>query len=74
LQDVFERIGGIEEFQIHNISSSVVRVNLVVPHKPARCAITQKLQRWWGNNVEVHFVAMDELKKVGWQEKFRYLV
>jgi len=49
-------------------------LNLVVPHEPAREAIVERLKSWWGDHVEVRFITLDDLEKVGWREKFRYLI
>ena len=74
LQDVLDRLGNIVEFQVYNKTSDVIVLHLVVPHEPAREGIVSRLKSWWGDHVEIKFIDLDDLEKVGWREKFRYLI
>lgn len=74
LQDVLDRIGNIVEFQVYNKTADTIVLHLVVSHTPAQEAIVSRLKSWWGDHVEVKFIDLNELEKVGWREKFRYLI
>ena len=73
VQDVLDRVGGIQEFQIErNGGSPVFRL---VPEQGADCAgILQRISDWWGDSVRVEFITPSDLKLQGWRSKFRHIV
>lgn len=72
IQDLLDRVGGIIEFQVE-ITNNKTILCLVVPDKTQEDRIKQKLEFWW-KNIEIKFVELYELKKVGWRDKFRYVI
>ncbi|WP_152055357.1 glycosyltransferase [Aliarcobacter butzleri] len=72
IQDLLDRVGGIIEFQVE-ITDNETILCLVVPDKTQENRIKQKLESWW-KNIEIKFVELYELKKVGWRDKFRYVI
>ncbi len=73
LQDLLDRIGGIDEFQVvarpHN-----TLLRLVVPDAALQQAISQRVAGWWGDAVELEFVGFDGLVRRGWRGKFHHLI
>lgn len=74
VQDLLDRLGGIEEFQISREPSGNVLLRLVVPDIERRAGIAERIQGWWPSSVRVEFVTFDQLVRTGWRGKFRYLV
>ena len=72
IQDLLDRVGGIIEFQVE-ITDNKTILFLVVPDKTQEDRIKQKLESWW-KNIEIRFIELYELKKVGWRDKFRYVI
>jgi phenylacetate-CoA ligase len=73
LQDVLDRLGGIDEFQVVR-RSGVPLLRLVVPEPQRRQAVTQRIKAWWGDAIELEFTDFDGLARHGWRSKFRHLV
>lgn len=74
IQDMLDhRIGGIQEFQIDiRTSPTVLRV---VPESNANVDdIRNKIQAYWPNGFDVHFVTHDAFVRVGRHAKFRHVV
>lgn len=73
IQDVLERVGGIREFQIQlRIDKPVLRL---VPEEGADTnAIRQRIASWWADAVDVEFIALNALIRVGARQKFRHVV
>lgn len=74
LQDLLDRIGGIIEFQVEQCDDDKIKLYLVVPDANLHPHITQQLFSWWKKEVEVEFIELNQLKKVGWRDKFRYVI
>lgn len=75
LQDLLDRLGGIEDFQcVQPAAGGPLRINLVVPDEGRHQALRDRVRQWWGEHVELHFVARSELVRVGHRGKYRYLV
>lgn len=72
IQDLLDRVGSIIEFQVE-ITDNKTILCLVVSDKTQEDRIKQKLEFWW-KNIEIKFVELYELKKVGWRDKFRYVI
>jgi len=73
LQDLLDRIGGIDEFQIEQRAHSSL-LRLVVPDLDHRPAVSRRIEQWWGDAVELEFTDFGGLARGGWRSKFRYLV
>ena len=74
IQDLLDRIGGIEEFQVeqHAVSKILLRI---VPCPWANTEdIDRRLNSWWGDSVNTEFTDYNGLKRSGWRGKFQYLV
>ncbi|MCA9100184.1 MAG: hypothetical protein R3C10_17330 [Pirellulales bacterium] len=74
LQDVFDRLGGIEEFQFQQQAEGRLTVRMVVPDVTRHAPISAQLRAWWGDGVRVEFCDFDGLRRTGWRGKFRHLV
>jgi len=74
LQDLLDRLGGIDEFQVEQRSHSRLLLRLVVPNAERQVDIARQLHAWWGEKVELEFTTLDRLTRQGWRGKFRYLV
>jgi phenylacetate-CoA ligase len=74
IQDLLDRVGGIDEFQVETRNGGPLLLRLVVPDHGARDALRERIKGWWGDDVEVEFTDLTDLKRVGSQGKFRYLV
>lgn len=74
LQDLLDRIGGIVEFQVYNKTENSIVLRLVAPNEAIHDSVVSRLKSWWGEHVDVEFIGLDDLEKVGWREKFRYLI
>ena len=74
LQDLLDRIGGIDEFQVEQRSSGSSLLRLVVPDAAQRDAVSLRVRQWWGDDVQLEFTDFDGLVRGGWRNKFRYLV
>jgi len=73
IQDVLDRVGGIQEFQIDmHFSPPVLRL---VPEVGAnQNEILTRLNGWWQDSFEMRFVQHDELVRVGHRSKFHHVV
>jgi phenylacetate-coenzyme A ligase PaaK-like adenylate-forming protein len=74
LQDILDRIGGIIEFQVEIIGDGKIKLYLVAPDNNQHESIIHRLNTWWVDHVCVEFIELHELKRVGWRDKFRYLI
>ncbi len=73
LQDLLDRIGGIDEFQVEQRAHSSL-LRLVVPDLGHRPTVSRRIEQWWGDAVELEFTDFGGLARGGWRSKFRYLV
>ncbi|MBD2257266.1 phenylacetate--CoA ligase family protein [Pseudanabaena sp. FACHB-2040] len=74
LQDLLDRLGGIDEFQLEQVGPERCLLRLVLaPHADPE-QIQQRVTAWWGEHVALEFVTFNDLKRVGWRSKFRHLV
>jgi phenylacetate-CoA ligase len=74
IQDLLDRIGGIDEFQVEQQSNDDLLLWLVAGDSARHGAIKQLIHSWWPTGIEVHFTDFGGLKREGWREKFRYVV
>lgn len=74
VQDLLDRIGGIEEFQMEQQAYGKIMLRLVLNNDHSPDAIEGRLRSWWGDHIDVEFTCYNGLKRVGWRGKFRYLV
>ena len=74
VQDVLDRIGGVQEFQIINSDNSKMKLSLVPEAAANHEEIIIKVKNYWGDAFDVVFVDYADLVTVGWRDKFRYVV
>ena len=74
IQDVLDRAGGIQEFQLVIRSGQVALLKLVLEPWAVADNIEASLLKWWKGGVEIDFVENVDLERVGWREKFRHVV
>lgn len=74
LQDLLDRLGGVDEFQVVERTGRPPLLRLVVPDPDRRPVLEARLHAWWGDAVEPAFVTLPELRRVGERNKFRYKV
>jgi phenylacetate-CoA ligase len=74
IQDLLDRIGGIDEFQVEQLIDGKLLLRLVPSNGAASEMLESRIRSWWGDKVEFQFADFAGLKRVGWQGKFRYLV
>lgn len=73
VQDVLDRIGGVQEFQI-DLRETPAKL-LIVPEAGADTQmILAKLQGWWHGGVCVEFGTHADLVRIGHRSKFRHVV
>lgn len=72
IQDLLDRVGSIIEFQIEMTDDNTI-LYLVVPDQTQTDRIKETLESWW-ESIDIKFVELHQLKKVGWRDKFRYLI
>ena len=73
LQDVLDRLGGIDEFQVVRREGAPL-LRLIVPDEAHRGEISQRIESWWGNGVQLEFTDFDGLARRGWRSKFCHVV
>ncbi len=73
LQDVFDRIGGVDEFQVVQTGNASL-LRLVVPDEQHREAVAQRVHSWWGDDLQLEFTDFEGLVRRGWRSKFRHLI
>ncbi len=75
LQDAFDRIGGVAEFQIAIRTSGRRVLNIVLEDLSKQDAIVAKAKELFsGEDIPVKFVKLEDLIRIGWRDKFRYVV
>ena len=73
VQDILDRVGGIQEFQI-DLRHTLPKL-LLVPEVSAKPdEIKARLQGFWADALEILFVGHDDLIRVGHRAKFRHVV
>ena len=73
IQDVLDRIGGIQEFQIDlRKTPTVLRI---VPEPIADVEkICERIKGWWKDSFDIEIVGHGDLVRVGLRNKFRHVV
>lgn len=74
LQDLLDRLGGIDEFQVVERAGRPLLLRLVAPNPHQHAALAARIAAWWGSAVEVEFVTLEALQRVGRRNKFSYKV
>lgn len=74
VQDLVDRLDGVDEFQLEQRLGGELCLRLVVPDTQRHPAISLRVAEWWGNRVELEFTDFAGLQRGGWRNKFRYLV
>lgn len=73
VQDVLDRVGGVQEFQIDlRMTPAVLRI---VPEPWAdRKILSERIKGWWQDSFDLQFVGHEDLVRVGQRNKFRHVV
>ncbi|MBS1959510.1 MAG: phenylacetate--CoA ligase family protein [Bdellovibrionales bacterium] len=75
LQDVLDRVGGVSEFQIVIRPSGKRVLNVVLDQLDKQDAIVNRVKELFGEeDIPVKFVKLENLVRIGWRDKFRYVV
>jgi phenylacetate-CoA ligase len=74
IQDVLDRIRGVAEFQIVERDGKVPLIRLVPESDSSHESLTEQIQTYWGNHVQLTFVTQDALERRGWRAKFHRLL
>jgi phenylacetate-CoA ligase len=74
VQDLLDRIGGIDEFQVMERPGQPLLLRLVVPQVDYRPHLADRVRGWWGDAVEIAFIDIADLRRVGERHKFRYKI
>ncbi len=73
VQDLLDRVGGIQEFQIDlRVSPPILR--LVAEEGVDEKAVVRRIKGWWKEGFEVRFGRHEDLVRVGHRSKFRRVV
>jgi phenylacetate-CoA ligase len=73
IQDILDRVGGIRRFQVEVTRSRPILRIVPEPNGDTE-TIRNRLAGWWGDDVELQFISLSELKLQGSRSKFRHLV
>jgi phenylacetate-CoA ligase len=74
IQDLLDRIGGIEEFQVVLRTEKPILLMLVLESWANVDEIKLSVVAWWKGDVEIQVVGTEDLIRIGWRDKFRYVV
>lgn len=74
LQDMLERVGGVDEFQIYINSQGQKTLKIVPAPSCDKELIVRKSQDILGHDYNVEFTTFNGLILQGWRSKFRYVV
>lgn len=75
LMDVLDhKVGNIREFQIVLESDRLPLLNIVVEFENDKSRIESKIREVWPRGLDIRFINYEELKTVGWRQKFRHIV
>jgi len=74
IQDVLDRAGGIEEFQVIQKRDGRITLKLVPSITIDRSMIERKVYELFGKSISIEYTNYEGLVRTGWREKFRYLV
>lgn len=75
VQDLLDRLGGIDEFQLEQIAPERCLLRLVLAPHADEAQIRQRITAWWGADyVTIEKASFNDLKRSGWRAKFRHLV
>ncbi|MEE9615121.1 MAG: phenylacetate--CoA ligase family protein [Thermodesulfobacteriota bacterium] len=74
IQDLVDRMEGIDEFQLEQREGLPLLLRLVTSDTADRDEVSRRVKLLWDGRVEVEFSDFSGLKRVGWRNKFRYVV
>lgn len=74
IQDLLDKIGGVAEFQLELKDSLLPLLRIALSDANAKGAITERINALWLGKIVLEFTDFAGLKRVGWREKFRYVV
>ena len=68
------KIRNIREFQILLQKNKNPLINIVPESREDASRIEKEFKDRWPQGIDVHFIDYEDLKKVGWQQKFRHVI
>lgn len=68
------RVKGVKEFQVVLGRGKVPKLNMVPEQLEDQGRILQMVQARWPQGLEVEFISYEQLKTVGWRQKFRHVI
>ncbi len=68
------RIRGTREFQIVVEDGKNPTLNIVAENESDQDRIRNELIKRWPSGLDIAFIGYEDLKKVGWQQKFRHVI
>ena len=74
LQDVLDRVAHVDEFQIIERKDNVPLLKVVLANKSHSARVLNKMGEMFGAQIEVEFTNFAGLVRVGWRDKFRYVI
>ena len=74
IQDILEKVGGIDEFQIEERNGRRPLLRLVLSRPEDAPAIQQKIRNLWAESFKTECVSYGQLKRSGRQNKFSYVI
>lgn len=74
IQDLLDRVGGVEEFQVVQRDDGRFLLRIVASRGADVVSLETRIRSWWGDRVIFEFTDLACLTRFGWQAKFRYLV
>jgi phenylacetate-CoA ligase len=74
LQDLLDRIGGIDEFQVEERPDAPVTLRLAVKDPSRQGEIERRIKGRWPDGLQIEFAGLDQFQRAGLQGKFRYVV
>jgi phenylacetate-CoA ligase len=73
-QDVLDRIGGVDEFQLEARTGAPPLLRIVPTAEADHDALVLRLREFWGDRLTPALVGFAELRRDGWRSKFRHVV
>ncbi|MFT6632343.1 MAG: phenylacetate-CoA ligase [Bacteriovoracaceae bacterium] len=78
IQDVLDRIGGIDEFQIIEHKDKTFTLKLVPNQNKdlikSPNEVNNQLKSFFDADIDIEYTNFESLAKCGWRDKFRYLI
>lgn len=74
LQDVLDKVGGVDEFQIVKKKNNSIVLNIVLSNDKVKLDVTKKLHSLFKKEINIQFIEFSELRRIGWRDKFLHVI